>query len=626
MSAATMSVSAASRPARWRRVAAHLGAVALLGSGVAVGTGSAAMAAVPTYLQTLGGPSQAAMYPSGLEFDPGRDRLVVADTGRDRVLFYSRTGTRLGGFGSHGTANGQFISPRDVAIDRVGNIYVADAENNRVQSFTAGGAWRWTRGGIGACEACLNTPIGLSFDTTNNVLLVASTGQSLVKAFDPAGTVRWRSPTGTELGAHSMRDVIRGRDGRIWLSAYKEHQIKAYNVTPAGVWTARPAIVLGDGTPSASGDNQLNFPYNVAFSPDGAIAYVSDTGNGRVARYRISGTTATWLPQFGRRCDAHPQPCPDPPASRGEFNHLRRATVDGAGNVYAADFWGNGIEVFRPDGSVLRQIEGASAPAPGFAEAFSVDQAADGTTYAMDRLNHRIERFSPTGTFLDAAGARGTQPGTFSWPEAVAVGPDGSVWATDTRGDRIQRWPANLATRPAIPSFGSTGAGRGQFNYPEGLDVAGDGKVFVADTRNHRIQIFNPATGAFTTFGGLGSGNGQFREPRGVAVTANAVYVADSLNNRVQKLSLSGAFLASYATGLNTPEGVAVAGDGTVWVADTRNNRVVHLSATLANLGDGFGSAGTGNLQFNQPHDLSVSGTKLYVADTYNNRVQVFRL
>jgi hypothetical protein len=57
------------------------------------------------------------------------------------------------------------------------------------------------------------------------------------------------------------------------------------------------------------------------------------------------------------------------------------------------------------------------------------------------------------------------------------------------------------------------------------------------------------------------------------------------------------------------------------------NNRVVHLSADLVtNLGDGFGSAGNGPMQFFQPHSLAVYGSVLFVADTFNNRVQEFRV
>ena len=90
------------------------------------------------------------MYPSGLEFDAVNNRLVVADTGRDRILFYSLDRRpSCGGFGAYGTGEGQFASPRDVAIDEAGNIYVADAENNRIQAFTSTGDFQWERGGMG---------------------------------------------------------------------------------------------------------------------------------------------------------------------------------------------------------------------------------------------------------------------------------------------------------------------------------------------------------------------------------------------------------------------------------------------------------------------------------------------
>lgn len=55
-----------------------------------------AAAAPPDFLGTLAGPSQGEMYPSGLEYDAVNNRLVVADTGRDRILLYSLTGTKLG--------------------------------------------------------------------------------------------------------------------------------------------------------------------------------------------------------------------------------------------------------------------------------------------------------------------------------------------------------------------------------------------------------------------------------------------------------------------------------------------------------------------------------------------------
>jgi DNA-binding beta-propeller fold protein YncE len=595
-------------------------AVALLALGLPLGSPAGAATA---FVKTLAGPSVAAMYPSGLEFDASLNRIVTADTGRDRIIFYSPAGTKQGEFGAHGAANGQFSSPRDVAVDAESNIYVADASNNRIQKFGAAGNHLWTVGGTGTCPTCLNTPIGVTWDAFNSVVLVASTGQSLIKAFDTTGAWKWTSPTGPVLGVGSPRDVTRGPDGRLWVSAYKQHQIKAYNVTPAGVWTTAPAIVLGDGVVAGHGDGQLNFPYNVAFSPAGTTVYVSDTGNARIARWTLNGTQATWQTPIGSRCAF---PCPSPPADSGKFEQLRRVTTDPAGNIVAADFWGSEVQIFGPTGNVIRQIEGAAAPAPGFAQAFGVAVGADGVTYVVDRLNQRIERFDANGTYQNSAGARGTGPARTSWPEAVAVAPNGDVWLADTRNDRLQRFPANLATVPNVPAFGTSGSGVGQFNYPEGLAVDASGTVWVADTNNHRIQRYVPGTNTFSVFGALGSGPGQLSGPQGVAVSGSALFVADTGNNRIQKLSLTGSFVTQSSVALNGPQGVALAADGTVWVADTGNNRLVHLSADLIDIGDGFGSAGAGNLQFNLPHSLSIRGGDLFVADTYNDRVQVFSI
>src|SRR5579864_8526432 len=102
----------------------------------------------PTFKRTLAGPSVAAMYSSGTEWDSIHGRIVVADTGNNRIEFYSATtGKRLGMFGTFGSGNGQFNSPRDIAIDGSGNIYVADAGNSRVQKFNSVGSFVWASQG-----------------------------------------------------------------------------------------------------------------------------------------------------------------------------------------------------------------------------------------------------------------------------------------------------------------------------------------------------------------------------------------------------------------------------------------------------------------------------------------------
>jgi DNA-binding beta-propeller fold protein YncE len=606
----------------------------------ASGTSGAKTVTAPTFMKTLAGPAVANMYSSGTEWDPKNNRIVVADTGNDQIEFYSpTTGKRTGMFSTFGSGNGQLNSPRDIAIDGSANIYVADAGNNRVQKFTSNGTFVWATQGTptSKCKStlanstCLNAAIGVTWDATNNVLLVADTGDSLIKAFDANGNWLWTSPAGATLGVINPRDVTRGPGGYLWVSAYQENQIKAFAVTNDGAWTTKPKLVLGDGTVGGKGNNELQDPYNVAFSPDGTIAYVSDIGNDRIAVYNIAIlSNPIWLGQYGKRCN---EPCPSPVTS-GEFAFLRRVAVESNGDVIGDDFWGNGMFVFPPAripftaGAPLLQIEGYHAPAPGFAQAFGVSVATTGTIYTIDRLNQRIEEFSSTGAFMTAAAFRGVGADAFSWPEDAAAAPDGTLWVADTRNARLEHWPGNLSS-VGVTDVGGKGAGLGQFNYPEGLTVASNGVVWVADSMNNRVESYTPSSGKFAVYGSVGSGTCQFNHPEAVTVgSGGKIYVADTLNNRVVEMTVStGActgFTATYSTGISGPQGITVASDGTVWVANSADDNIVHLSATLTNVGDGFGGPGTGNLQFDDPHTLAVSGHTLYVADTYNNRVQEF--
>jgi DNA-binding beta-propeller fold protein YncE len=613
-----------------------------------------------SYLSTLAGFSGAAMYPSGLIWDsnwpggPGGPTqvLVVADTGYNRISVFDPTQcpspdttvcTPIETFGSYGPATGQFNTPRDVAVDQESNIYVADAANNRIQAFTAGGSFLWTNGAASstcAGSCLLNTPIGISFDTTDNEVLVADTGHSVIKAYAgegytltnvKPGAFLWASPTGL---MKSPREARRGPDGDIWVADYNDEEVRAFTcacTTSSAGWVSTPAITLGNGAKGGHGNGELNSPYNVAFSPDGDYVYVADTGNERIAVWNISNPAAPVSePQIGSRC---PSSCPQPPENEPYFSDLRRVTVDPSGNVWGADFWGSGIHEFSSTGSIkgMTEIDGGPASAPGFAEPYGVTVGSDGTTYVVDRLNQRIEEFSPTGTYDTDEGERGVAAGEYSWPETAAVAPDGTLWVGDTRNGRLQHFTGGNLSGP-IQVVGAKGTGLGEFNWIEGITVAANGVVWVSDSMNNDIQSYDPAnTSAPWT---MYDAKGEFNGPEGIAVSASDIYVADTGNNRIEELTLGGAYVGSY-TGLDAPQGIALAPDGSLWVAnsgtsltDPNGNDIVHLSSNLTLLSGGFGGPGDGNMEFAEPHSLAFSpdGNTLFVADTYNNRVQEFSL
>jgi DNA-binding beta-propeller fold protein YncE len=636
-------------------------AVGIACSGAFSGVAAQATTTSLSYSKTLAGPSLAPMYPSGLIFGPTwpgttGGAVVVADTGYNRISVFDATKcpnpdltvcAPILSFGMLGSGPGQFNTPRDVAVDASHNIYVADAANSRIEAFNDTGAFLWQAGGAGKLVSNLNVPIGLSYDSTTNEVLVADTGHSLIKAYAAVGGVPasgglgpflagayiWKSPAAI---LKSPREARRGPDGEIWVADYNHEEVRAFQclcTTSSSTWNATPNKWLGDGLSGGHAVGELNAPYNVAFSPDGQTAYVADTGNERIALFNIgscSGRCPFPSSDYGSRC---PKTCPIPPGNAAFFNALRRVAVDPSGNIWAADFWGSGIHEFSSAGSTSgkTEIDGDPAPAPGFAEAYGITVGSDGTTYAVDRLNQRVEEFNASGTYVRDEGKRGTAIGDYSWPETAAVAPDGTLWVGDTRNNRLQQFSASLAVPPLLVV---TGPASLPFKYIEGVAAASNGDIWVADTDNNRVVRYNPTSKTYTSFGTRGAGSTigappQFINPQGVAVSSSDIYVADTGNNRIDEVDISsGNLVKVFGTGISGPQGIALAPDGSVWVANTQANDLVELSSDLSSELTVFGSAGTGTSQFQLPHSLAVSanGATLFVADTFNNRVQEFTI
>ncbi len=190
--------------------------------------------------------------------------------------------------------------------------------------------------------------------------------------------------------------------------------------------------------------------------------------------------------------------------------------------------------------------------------------------------------------------------------------------------------------------IGSAGSELGQFQHPRDLQMADDGTLYVVDSDNHRIQHITTNGEVLHSWGSFGDVNtgpaegGRFNQPWGIGLgTDGAVYVADTWNHRVQKFSAEGEFLTMWGffgqgeqpSAFWGPRDIAVSADGRVFVTDTGNKRVVIFDSE-GNFINQFGSAGMAAGQFDEPVGLALSedGRKVYVADTWNQRIQVFEI
>lgn len=185
--------------------------------------------------------------------------------------------------------------------------------------------------------------------------------------------------------------------------------------------------------------------------------------------------------------------------------------------------------------------------------------------------------------------------------------------------------------------------------YPMGIAIDSSGNLYIADKTNCRIRKITASAGTITStsiittvagdgtcaFGGDGGAatSAQLSIPFDVAVDSSGnLYIADSGNQRIRKVDTSGN-ISTIATSadVGVVEGIAVNSTGTkVYVADTQNNRVREWNGTTWTTIAGTGTAGfsgdTGaatSAELNQPRGVVVdSSGNVYISDNGNKRIR----
>ena len=247
---------------------------------------------------------------------------------------------------------------------------------------------------------------------------------------------------------------------------------------------------------------------------------------------------------------------------------------------------------------------------------------AQGEVYVVDKGNNRIQKLNRDGAVVAMWGSEGNGPGQFKDPHGIAIGPDGSVYVADTWNHRIQKFDA-------AGTFAKEWNATDQsFWGPRAVAVAANGNVYVSDTGNKRIVYFSGDGVQIDTWGGDGSGPGQLIEPVGIAVdSAGAIVVADTGNRRLQFFLEDGTFDHEWAVSgweeFYTEPYVAIDGDS-VYVTDSHDHRFARYAD--GKLTGVWGKTGSANGEFNRPIGIAVGDGRVYISDTFNNRIQVFDL
>lgn len=222
--------------------------------------------------------------PEGLALTP-EGNLVVTDTHYSRVLIYSPDGKLLKKFGSYGSGPEQFVLATGVAVDRQGNIYVADYNGApgeglrvRIHKFDATGKFLLQWGGYGEAPGKFQRLNGIAVDNEGNVV-VADIVNHRIQVFTPQGKlVRYFGKLGKGKGELTYPyGVAVGKDGSLYVVEWGNCRVQ--KLTPEGKF-----IVAWGGVGRAPG--KLAHPWGLAVDEHGYV-YVADTENNRVQKFKL---------------------------------------------------------------------------------------------------------------------------------------------------------------------------------------------------------------------------------------------------------------------------------------------------------------------------------------------------
>ena len=540
-------------------------------------------------------------------------------------------GTGINGYtGDRGAAtDSQMSRPIRMAFDRAGVLYFADADNNVIRRIGADGVITTVAGtgvagftGDGglATNARLDFPLGVAIDAAGNLYIVDSGNARIRKVNSQTGVIttiagngltRFNGDGGPAIDAtiNNPQSVALDAAGNLYIADLGNNRIRKVTVADGLISTVAGTGVLGFG---GEGDlattASLNLPTEVVFDQAGNMI-IADAGNNRIrmvskADGRIQTIAGTGVRGFSGD---------NGPAKEATLNLPVSLALDVAGNLYFSDRGNQRIRRIAAATQIVTTIAGTSTNGFGGEALVAIASPLNSPTglaidtsgptgilYFADRDNRRIRKLVNAGSDSIAPVISITTPTVLSTWKVTDGALSIAGKATDNTSVVSIRW------------FNDRG-GMGAVNGKSDWSVTG----IVLQPGLNLIRVT-----AWDSNGNSGSAQ--------LGVTLEVSEVIRTLAG-LGKIGNKGDGQLAIQSSLNNPSGIAVDGAGNIYVADTGNNRIRRITpggTITAYAGSGMlGAKGDGgpalNASFNSPNALALdSKGNLFIADTYNHRIR----
>ncbi len=262
-------------------------------------------------------------------------------------------------------------------------------------------------------------------------------------------------------------------------------------------------------------------------------------------------------------------------------------------------------------------------------DAHDVALDADDNVYIADSGNHRIQVFDPQGKLLRYWGTPGRGNGQFNNPTSLTIGPDGRLYVLDKDNYRIQIFTLDGIF---VEAWGSQGSGVGQFGNPLAIEVDADNRVYVAESYSDRIHRFSSSGEWQRSWGESGTGNGQFTGLTMIALARESgrlfsveyyrIGTSSTFTGRIQVFDLDGNWIATWTDRVGGGGGnwlvanIATDTQGNLYAADDTGVHRLSTDGTTTQ------SWSIGNAKY---HNFAVASTGTFYVTYYYGEVSVFR-